>query len=119
MKSLTFLAFSLIWFSAFASQERGYCYDQALKYKNFMHAQVLSDIDLEGGLNQGEESFEHTQDRYALDNLEERYVFTIPTGNEEDGFTFLKYSVTLEVWVNTENTADICDVIKFSHEKTF
>jgi hypothetical protein len=104
---------------SFASTGEGYCYDTAVKYKNLMHKQVLADLDLEGGVNAGPETLKYSPDRYALDNLEEEFIFTILTGNAEDGFTNFIYTVVIEAWINTGNEAFICDVMSFSHEKTF
>jgi|GEM_PF-2613674 len=120
MKLVLFVALSFMMATAHASTApESYCYDQAVVYKNLMHKQVLADLDLDNSVNVGEETLAYTPDRYALDNIEEEFTFSIPIGNTENGYTYLNYTVVIEAWITTSNKASICDVIKFSHEKTF
>jgi len=113
------MVISFIMATAHGVTGEGYCYDQAAKYKNIMHLQVLADLDLEGGVDAGPESLDYSVVRYSIDSLQEVYTFSVPIGNAEDGFTNLVYSVTVEAWLNTGGEAFICDVTKFDHEKKF
>ena len=119
MKTFLFTVINLIMATAHGAEGAGYCYDKAVKYKDLMHTQVIADLDLEGGVNAGPENLDYSAVRYSMDSLQEIYLFSIPTGNAEDGFTNLVYVVIIEAWLNTGDEAFICDVIKFNHEKTF
>jgi len=107
---------SLVVSSAHATKRKnGFCYKQADKYKTLMHKQVEKDLPEE--VKFGEETLDVSQKRYALDNFEETYTFTIPAIGPEGDVTNLKYSVVVETWIKAHEKTYICDVLDFAHTK--
>ena len=112
MKLLTlFLIFSILNATAFAEvKPQGYCFEEAVKYKNLLHNQRLVDLDLDV-IDFENQPLKYSHTPYSLDNFQEVFEFTHSYGSEEDGYGDYKYKVTVEGWLNFENQAYICDVL--------
>jgi len=117
MKRFVFvlIALSIVSSAHATKRKNGHCYKQANKYKTLMHKQVVKDLPEE--VKFGEESLTYYQDRYALDNFEETYTFTVPVKGSEGDVTDLKYKVTIETWIKAGGEAYICNVLDFRHSK--
>lgn len=116
-----FAIFSILSSTAFAEvKPQGYCFKEAVKYKNLLHTQRLIDLELDS-IDFKTQPLKYSQERYALDNFQETFEFTHSYGSEEDGYSDYKYKVTVEGWLNADNQAHICDVLglEFSTEARY